>query len=267
MKKILTNVFKEICKRLLKGLSNQEIGKNAKGQTTKYFDKHTENHVISILKQKIKFKAFIISEESKERIVINENMGNKPYYIIIDPVDGSDNYANGIPFVSFGLAIFDYGLKPVYSFVGNYYTGDYIYSNKKRIFLNGGKFNKIIIKKQDRGKLLFLAVKNSKFKHKDRLFNFLGKFESVRCLGSTIGEIILVIKGKATAFMDYRNELTLENFAPFLLISKLGGCEISDENGNEIILKSLSMTKPYNIIISNNKAIHDEILEKLKKIK
>src|SRR5208283_2097649 len=114
MKKILTNAFKEIRKQLLKGLSSQKKRKNAKGQITKYFDKHTENKIISILKQKLKFRAIIISEESKEEIVINENMDNKPYYIIIDPVDGSDNYTNGIPFVSFGLAVFDYKLEPVY---------------------------------------------------------------------------------------------------------------------------------------------------------
>jgi len=267
MKKILTDAFKAIRKEIIEGLSSKKVGENAKGQITKYFDKHTENKIISILKQKLKFKAVIISEELKEEITINKTMGNKPYYIIIDPVDGSDNYANGIPFVAFGLGIFDCCLNPVYSFTGNYYTGDYIYCDTKNIIFNGKEFYPNKAKRPDGGRLLLLALKNLKFRKKEKLFNYLKGFESVRSLGSTISELILVVKGKASAFVDYRNELTLENFAPFLLIAKKSGCVISDVNGRDIVLKTLSMTKPYNVVVSGNNAIHRQIINSIKKLK
>ena len=256
MKAVFCGIFSEIRKDILKGLPKKKVGRNSKGDITKFFDKHAENKAIRLLGKKTKFNARIISEELSREIKITKKKGQPYNTVIIDPVDGSDNYALGIPFVCFGVAVFDPSFKPLYSFAGNYFTGDYIYADRKKIAFG--------MKKNDAGKRTAIITLSGI--RKGNLCGFIKQYNRIRTMGATIGEMIMVAKGEAETFIDVRNRLTLENFAPFFLIARRTGSVLTDEKGKKIEIKTLSLSRGYNIVYSRSKAAHKSALKNLKKI-
>ncbi len=264
MKKLLESIFKDARRSILKGLPAGKTGINNKGDITKYFDAYTEKKIISALKKHSGIKASIISEELRVPMVINSRLKTPMRYVIVDPVDGSDNYLSGVPFVCLGIAVFDEDMEPLYSLAGNYYTGDYFYADRKNLLLNGRKFD---------------ASKHSKapcdilyFAFTDTAVETGGEFRKVflhsgkvRSLGATIGELMLVIKGGAKTFVDVRGKLTPENFAPFFLITKHTKAKFTDEYGRDFVLRSKLLTDEYNVVFSNNEMEHKRTIQKLKK--
>ena len=252
---LFVKLFKNLRGIILKGISKKAIKKNSKGQVTKYFDKFIENQIISYLRKNLKIKVEIVSEELNKNIIINENNQGEKFYIIIDPVDGSDNYVFNIPFVCLGISIFNEKKEPVFSFVGNYYTGEYIFADNKKIVFHLNNNSKI-----KKGGAFFIMSKIDS-KYINTLKNVVENFENIRAIGATIGEMMLVASGFMDCFIDIRGRLTLENFAPFFLIAKHTKSVLSDRQGNEIKLKTFSLTKKYSIIFSKNEKIHKKIVK------
>ncbi|MCX7698136.1 MAG: hypothetical protein N2114_01555 [Candidatus Goldbacteria bacterium] len=248
MFKVLYNIFIECRSYILKGLSAKTLIRNKKGDLTKYFDKFIENKIITELKNKCPLKAQIISEELSKSVKINKSKSGNYNYIIIDPVDGSDNYTIKIPFVCMGISIFDDKFNPIYSFVGNYYSCDWIYADENKIV-----FNKKYKHNYDERNKKLLIFTFSKLKLNMKMQNLLTKFDIIRSLGATIGEMMLVAMNRAEAFIDIRGKLTFENFAPFFLIAKHTSLKLVNEKGEEIKLKNFSLTKKYKIIFTNEK--------------
>lgn len=252
---LFIKLFKILRKLLLKGISKRAIKINSKGQVTKYFDKFIENKIIYYLRKNLKIKAEIVSEELNKNIMIKKNNKGEKFYIIIDPVDGSDNYLFNIPFVCLGIAVFNEKKESVFSFVGNYYTGEYILADNKKI--NFHLNNKSKMKKGG----AFFIISHIDSKHINQLKNIVKKFNNIRAIGATVGEMMLVASGFMDCFIDVRKRLTLENFAPFFLIAKHTNSILTDMKGNEIKLKTFSLTKKYRIIFSKNMQIHNKVIK------
>jgi fructose-1,6-bisphosphatase/inositol monophosphatase family enzyme len=263
---LLEGIFKYLRPRIIRGISQARIGINNKGDVTKYFDKFCEKKIISMLRSGSKMKICIISEELKKPMMINKNAPGPVRYVIIDPVDGSDNYLSGVPFVCLGIAVFDENMEPLYSLAGNYYTGDYFYADRQKLFLNGKKF--------DAEKAAKTPVDIYYFAFTDTTVNLDNKFRKVflhesgkvRSLGATIGELMLVIKGGSRCFIDIRGKLTPENFAPFFLIVKHTKCVFTDAHGKPFFLRSKLLTDGYDVVFSNNAAEHKNFIKKLKDV-
>ena len=264
MEKVLKGIFADLRKKILKGLSSRAVGVNNKGDVTKHFDRWCEKFIIEKLRAS-GLKAVIISEELPRPITINPRKKSPQYYCIIDPVDGSDNYLSGVPFVCLGIAFFDEKMEPVYSLAGNYYTGDWFYADRKTLKLNGRIFREKPVSKINN--IIYFAFHNTSVRV-NSVFNslFLQGKDKARSMGATIGEIMTVIKGGAKSFVDIRDGLTPENFAPFFLIARHLRGAFTDEYGRQFRLRNLKLTEAYNVIFSNTKAIHKRITAMVKKV-
>lgn len=265
MRTILTGIFKILRKNILKGLSGRKVGVNNKGDVTKYFDRYCENIIIKTL-AKSGMKAMIISEELENPLVINPQKDGPLSHVIIDPVDGSDNYLSGVPFVCLGIAVFDENMEPLHSLAGNYYTGDCFYADRKMLFLNGRVFNAKAAAEKPCD-IIYFAFTDTAV-NLDNKFRKIFLYESgkIRSLGATIGELILIIKGGAKSFVDIRGKLTPENFAPFFLIVKHTKARFTDEYGSEFRLKNKLLTDGYNVVFSNNADEHAKVLKNLRRV-
>lgn len=249
MKRFYYGLFSGLRREILAGLPAGKTGINSKGDVTKYFDKHTESVIIRALKKHVKFRAEIISEELKKPLLINPGAKTGKHYIIIDPVDGSDNYLAGTHFAALAIAVFDDNLNPVHSFAGNYYSGDSMYADSRALYFNGKKIKRPFAKPPK--ELLLLAVSDTKPKKPAEFMALVNEFDIIRSFGATAGEMLYVVKGEAKAFVDIRGKLTLENFAPFFLAARHAGLKMTDEKGRPFTLKSLSMTKGYKLVFSH----------------
>jgi len=245
MRQGLTALFRELSKSLGKGLSTKPVGENSKGQTTKYFDVFAEKKIISFLIEKFPFACRIISEEKQHPLYSNTE-SKKNYTIIIDPVDGSDNYMNGVPFVCMGIAVFDPEGKPYMSFCGNYYSGEYFYADRKNFY------SSFRINKKACNSLLY-TLSGIKAKQAEKLPGLIKSYSTVRSFGATIGELMLVMKGAYSAFADVREKLTLENFAPFFLAEKHGKIVLSGKNGMKIKFNDYSLSAGYSLLAASGR--------------
>lgn len=265
MEKKFVRFFNLLSARVKAGISSKAVGKNSKGQTTKFFDVYCEKKIIDFLKQNIKFKATVISEEIEEPFVINPASRTPMHYIIIDPVDGSDNYMNSVGFVCVGIAVFDSNYEPVLSFSGNYFTGDYFYADSKRAVINGKPVKGLKTGNQVRNSAL-LVMSNNIFKNGRALLEFAGSFESIRSLGATVGEILQVLMQNYGVFIDIRGKLSLENFAPYFIAQKHGLLIITDPDGKPLKLKGLELVTGYDLVAAVDPAFHRKVIKGLKKV-
>jgi len=237
-------LFKLLKGKLLRGLSKEGRGKNIKGDTTAYFDRHIEETAIDFIKKNSKYGAVIISEEQKKPRLTGRSRPADRKIIIMDPVDGSDNYIKDIPFVSFGIGVLNADMTPYLGFAGNYYSGAAMYCGPEGYYYSGAGSGGV--KKNKR--TIFFTFSGLKPGDIKRAAALLPGYETVRSMGATIAELMCVTGGAAEAFIDIRGKLTLENFAPFFKCAREKKIFMCGLDGREIVPGNLSMKKGYKLV-------------------
>lgn len=135
---VLKNILANLVAMLREASSNPEyvdiIGINATGDVTRKIDLLAEEFVVHEVK-KLDLKAWIVSEEEGVR-----RLSEKPELVILlDPLDGSLNYALNIPFASISLAAYRVGdsiLRPLYGGVYSVFSETRIEICDDKVFFN-----------------------------------------------------------------------------------------------------------------------------------
>ncbi len=194
----------------------------------------------------------IVSEESVEKVTESE------YKWIIDPIDGTVNFANGIPIccVSIGL---EHNGTMLMGAVYNPIMNEFYFAEKgKGATLNDKKIS--VSNKADVLKsclvtgfpYTYLDAPNGPIQVFERLIR---KGVPVRRLGSAATDLCWVAAGRFDGF--YEHQLNAwDSAAGFLIVEEAGG-KVTDLKGNTY--------SPYQPgIIATNGFIHDELIEWVK---
>ena len=187
--------------------------------------------------------------ESEESGII----GDGTSHIIIDPIDGSFNFINGIPFFAFCFGVFKNG-EPYYGLTYEFLTkrfyeahkGKGAYLNKKRIRVK--EFNQ---------KNIIISYYPNKNMDLEKLRN---KVKKVRIFGAFGLEMCYVAKGTLDAVFDVRPKVRPVDISSSYIICKEAGAVITDENGDELKF-DLNATDRVNVIVANSKEMLDIILD------
>ncbi len=191
---------------------------------------------------------FILSEESGEIIMDSE------YKWIIDPIDGTVNFANGIPIccVSVGL---EHNGKIIMGAVYNPMMNEFFFAEKGK----GSTMNdkKIMVGQQNEVIKSCLAT-GFPYTYPDTLYGPLEVFDwlirngvAVRRLGSAALDLCWVAAGRFDGF--YEHELNAwDSAAGFLIVEEAGG-KVTDFSGSDY-----SVYQPQ--LLATNGKIHDEML-------
>ena len=127
----LLNNLESIFRNIQRAVTNGDVGytrgsaRNAKGDSVKWFDLAADEAVCSYLKERFPCTVVLLSEEGPPR---EFGTGQPEFTIVLDPVDGSDNFARGIAPAGTALALIPYSC-PIsvetvqYALVGNLVTG------------------------------------------------------------------------------------------------------------------------------------------------
>ncbi|QIW23413.1 D-fructose 1,6-bisphosphatase [Sulfolobus sp. S-194] len=205
MREVLIKITKEIISFLYEEKDKQGIdkiiGKHG-NDVTRVIDKKSEELIFDRLNHS-GYKFMFVSEESG---VVNKE--NYEYIAIIDPLDGSTNYLNGIPWSSVSIAVYKKGEKDILSsftgVVGNIFTKkiysydeNFSYVDDERITTLNPPDKLLIIAYFSRSRLL--SVKN--------FLDSLNVDYKIRSLGSASLDMILVCTGKASIYFDIRGKL------------------------------------------------------------
>ncbi len=194
----------------------------------------------------------IIAEES-----FSEGKGlDYRYYWLVDPLDGTTNFAHKLPWFAISIALMK-EKEPILGIVYNPITEEFFYALKEKgAYLNDSP---IKVSKTDKliDSLLCTGFPVSKILDNPDLFiplfkEFMSKSQGVRRFGSAALDLAYVACGRYEGFWEPYLK-PWDTAAGILLVKEAGG-EITDYFGN-----------PYNpflnTIVASNRKIHSQMIE------
>ena len=255
MKKELIKIIKDAGKILKEGFyTDKNISFKAKKDLVTQFDVAVEEY----LKKKFskKFKEFnIIAEESdNENIEFNNS-------IIIDPIDGTTNFVNGVPHTAISVGVYK-NKKPYLAVVYNPIL-DELYTAKigKGAYLNGKKL-KVSNEDNFQKALIASGFPYSSSTNQDDLNDVIKKLkdilplcQDIRRLGSASIDLCMVARGTFEGYYEM-NLKAWDVSAGVLILTEAGGI-VTNIDGNEYTL----FEDKY--IVATNGKIHDELVKNL----
>ncbi|ASA77845.1 bifunctional fructose-bisphosphatase/inositol-phosphate phosphatase [Thermococcus sp. 5-4] len=242
---IAREVEKEVMPLFGTPRAGETIGENVSGDVTKYVDKVAEDVVLGRLQP---LGVNIVSEE----IGFIDN--GSDYTVIVDPIDGSYNFAAGIPIFAFSFAVFRRN-EPVYGAIYEFVRRTFYEALPgEGAYMDG---RPIRVRKPERGKEAL------SFYTRGRCLGLIERVKRVRVLGAIAVELTYLAKGALDGVLDIRNYVRTTDIAAGVLIAKEAGAIVTDETGRELELR-LDATTKTNVIAVNDRYLLDMILEELK---
>ena len=211
-------------------------------------DHAAEKAIIDIIKQDFPGH-FILSEETGEIVMDSE------YKWIIDPIDGTVNFANGIPICCVSIGLEKAG-EMIMGAVYNPLMNEFYFAQKGYgASLNDKKIS--VSKKTEVIKsclvtgfpYTYLDNTNGPLQVFER---FIRKGVPVRRLGSAAIDLCWVAAGRFDGFYEHKLQ-AWDSAAGFLMVEEAGG-KVTDFEGNYF-----SPYQPH--VLATNGKIHDEMLE------
>jgi len=241
----------------------EETAHNAKGDTVKWFDLAAHEAVCRYLKERFPHSTVLLSEDGPRR---EFGTGQPEFTVVLDPVDGSDNFANGFAPVGMAMALLPHSY-PIsvesiqYALAGDLVTGR-IYTAKRG---SGAYCDGKRIHTGSCGilKSALISCEMNHFEIGAPLAGILSRARGVRSFGCATRAITMVASGSLDAHLDLRDRLTPENFlAPSLILTEAGG-NISGPEG-EPIPEITNLTERFSIIASGSTELHAVFVKQLR---
>jgi myo-inositol-1(or 4)-monophosphatase len=204
----------------------------------------------------------VIQQNHPDHFILSEETGSMPTQSnikwIIDPIDGTINFANGIPICCVSIGVEENG-EMIMGAVYNPFMNELFFAEKgKGAFLNDQP-----IKVSSKNDLLtsclvtgfpyqYLDTENGPLQIFEKLIR---KSIPVRRLGSAALDLCWTAAGRFDGFYEHKLQ-AWDSAAGFLIVQEAGG-KVTDLKGNKY--------NPYQPgIIASNGQIHDQLLNLLK---
>ena len=228
----------------------------ADGTPTEKIDEVAENAALSVLEADGR-SIRLVSEELGEKVI-----GNKPEFtFVLDPIDGTFNAVNNIPFFCVPIAIGSSDLSDIkYGYVRNLVNGDIYTAEKgKGAFLKTPYLNRgTRIHTSSLSELSLLSVISYSHRpHAVAINNH--NVRRVRVFGCAALELCYIASGIFDAFIDMRSMLRVTDIAASKLIVEEAGGRVTDGKGKPLSTP-LDVKQRVNMVASNG-AVHDKLLE------
>ncbi len=262
---VLKNIIREALLRghdalmncIARGLTGVK-GRGSFGDHSHQFDLITEEAIIGHLKSSLE-NAYIISEE------VGEIQCRDPeIYALIDPVDGSNNVANGLPFCASAilLAKGPYLSDAIAAGVIDHFSEKIYLGDEDGVSVNG-ESPRIRRRIGLSDALVFLDLasltKDSEdsYNPTELSIRLIRRAKNTRFFAAASLEIAYILEGRADAFACFSRDLKLMDFAASVHLLKWAGgaYKILGEDN-----PSLLDTGKYGVIASSSREILEEIL-------
>jgi myo-inositol-1(or 4)-monophosphatase len=200
----------------------------------------------------------IIREEFPGHYILTEESGDlkkdSSYKWIIDPIDGTVNYANGIPLCCVSIAVENDGLM-IMGAIYNPFLEEFFFTERGKGVTMNDKPVRVSKKTSVGESCLVTGFPYSYIEDPNGPLEVFGRFIKkgvpVRRLGSAAMDLAWVACGRFDGFFEHSLN-AWDSAAGFLMVEEAGG-RVTDFNGNNY--------SPYQPkIIATNGFIHDEII-------
>lgn len=235
-----------------------DLGIGAGGDPIRNTDLAAEKAIVKTLtEQNLSFT--LISEESGV-----QQHGKTPQtcYVTVDPIDGTNNLARGIPFYSTSIAISNKpSLKCVHSGLVADLFHDTVYTaHKGKGATRNGR--KTIPSQNALLEEAVIGMDLNSYKIDriaPRLTSLIKETKHIRHFGANALELCYVADGRTDAFVDIRGKLRTTDVAAAFLILKESGAILTRVDGEELDA-NLDPKQKVEFIAAANPKIHNKIL-------
>lgn len=235
--------------------------KNAKGDDVKLFDLAANDAALAVFRE-LPLPVVVDSEECG-RLEIGS--GAPRYRLVLDPVDGSDNWARGLPLSALSCAVLpiDAPLHP--DWVEAALVGP-LEQETPLIALKGSgawRGNDRLEASDVRGIAeAMVSVDLNHFSPPPGLARLMAAARGVRCYGCASRALSLVATGATDAHVDVRGRLTVESYlAAARLVIEAGGW-VAGPDGTPLAAAK-GLTDRLGLIAAASRELCDEIVELL----
>ncbi len=259
-------VFQAIGRKMCKGMDEflsreggtVALGKGAGGDRTFPVDKWAEDMVIAALEE--------VHQSGESFTLISEEAGVKKFgdgdtIVLVDPIDGSNNAKNGVPFYATSIALLsgnklsDLGV----GYVMNLASGDEFWAVRGRgAYKNGSR-----IRTPGTDSITIAAYEASNpATDLPRILPLLQAAKRTRCFGSTALDLAYLASGAISVFATATPSRTFDYAAGMLIVEEADGV-ITDLEGISLdhITAGLDRTVP--LLASKNDVTHARVLAML----
>jgi myo-inositol-1(or 4)-monophosphatase len=248
------------------GRFESPAGINPKGDQVKRFDLAADEVVRVYLEEEFSWPVRLWSEEAPPR-----NFGSAPpeFTLVLDPVDGSDNFDRGIPICGMAAAMIPAHLPVAVDNVGFAVVGDLVTHKCSTASRGGGCIvtGDNCLSRSTHAKHIGDALISCELNHYSTpgiLADVLGHARGVRSFGCCSMALTMVATGAVDAHVDLRNRLTSESFLAASLILTEAGGTITDPSGTPLGAVN-SLTQRFSLIAAATPELHMELVQALGK--
>lgn len=233
-------------------------GRGAGGDETMVVDFQAEEGIIDLIKGQVEDVRFV-TEEAGEVGTLSSR-----WTVIIDPIDGSSNYARGLPFYCTSIAVLEGpSLEDAkHGLVRNLIGEETYYAEAG----GGAERDGTPIKVSRMGTLSdsCIGIDMSKAPRAtvERLVPLIAAVRKPAHFGANALEQAFLADGKIDAFVDIRDRMRVVDFAAGYLIAREAGAVFSGPDGGPVNTK-VALTEKFNVVGSCSQKLHELILRKL----
>lgn len=262
------SVFQDIGKQMRKELPSVidmeggliPLGRGAGGDKTYPVDKWAEDIIITALER--------VYTSGESFTLISEELGVKEFgkgrkRVLVDPIDGSNNAKNGIPFFSTSIALLD-GDRLSDLCVGYVYNlavadefraikGEGAYKNGKRIHTSSTEDITIVSFEASSPKTDI-----------PRILPLLQAANRTRCFGSTALDLSYLASGALSLLVIASPSRAFDFAAGMLILLEAGGV-MTDLDGNPIDSAVAGLERTVPLLACKNRLVHRKALDILSK--
>ncbi len=235
--------------------------KNAKGDDINLFDLAANDAALDVLR-KLQLPVVVDSEESGRQEI---GSGTPRHRLILDPVDGSDNWARGLPLSALSCAVLpvDAPLHPDWvetALVGQIEDETPLIAIKGSGAWRGKKRLRTSDVRDVAGAMI--SVELNHYSPPPGLARLMAAATGVRCYGCASRALSLVATGATDAHVDTRGRLTAESYlAAARLVFEAGGW-VAGLDGASLAAPE-NLTDRLGLIAASSRELCDKIVDVL----
>jgi myo-inositol-1(or 4)-monophosphatase len=226
----------------------------AKANLVTKADLASQKTILNIIRKNFPHHDYLAEEDAKK-------ITGAPYIWVIDPIDGTTNFAHTVPQCSISIALFHKN-EPVLGGVINPITGDLFFAQKgKGATLNGKKIHVSRIAKMENS-LLVTGFPYNRFERMPELLNWFERFllacHDVRRFGSAALDLCWLAAGRLEGYWE--DNLNPWDVGAGLLIVQEAGGKVTDFSGK----KYKKLADMGRSVLASNGKIHAQMVKILK---
>ena len=238
------------------GLETQ--GQGAGGDMTMKVDADAEKSIMDLVSGQVDEVRFVTEEAG----VVGP--ADAPWTVIVDPIDGSMNYARGLPFYCTSIAVLDGPTleQAKFGMVRNLITEETYFAERGKGTERDGTPVRASKAKDLKESCVGIDMSKAPRYAVERLVPLIAAVRKPAHYGANALEQAFLSDGKIDAFVDIRERMRVVDFAAGYLLAKEAGAVMSGPKGEPVNTK-VSLEEKFNVVASCNQVMQNKILKLL----